>query len=60
MNPHLVTRSIVVDGDRAAAQLHETITVDGGVRDFEIAVFFDIAGGVITRAKVYREGSADL
>ena len=60
MNPHLDVLCIVADGDRAAAQLHESITVDGDVREFDIAVFFDLAEGLIVRAKVYREGSADL
>lgn len=60
MNPSLRVRSIVSDGDRAAAQLHESITVEGEVREFDIAVFFELADGLITRAKVYREGSADL
>ena len=36
------------------------MTVDGQRREFTIAVFFEIADGLIRRAKVYREGTADL
>jgi ketosteroid isomerase-like protein len=60
MNPHLEVRSIVAADDRAAAQLLESITVDGVVREFEIAVFFTLAEELIVHAKVYREGSAQL
>jgi ketosteroid isomerase-like protein len=58
--PALRPVSVLVEGDRAAAQIVESMTVDGQRRDFGIAVFFDVADGLITRAKVYREGSADL
>jgi hypothetical protein len=60
LEPHLELLAIVVEGNRVAAQLHESMTVDGERRDFDIAVFFDVTDGVIARAKVYREGSADL
>ena len=60
MQPRLELRTLIVDGTRAAAQLHESLTVDGALREFEIAVFFEIEDGLISRAKVYREGSADL
>jgi uncharacterized protein (TIGR02246 family) len=60
LRPVLRATSIVVDGDRAAAQLHESMTVDGEPREFAIAVFFEVRDGLITRGKAYREGSADL
>jgi hypothetical protein len=60
LEPHLDPISIVADGNRVAAQLHESMTVDGERREFDIAVFFDVSDGLITRAKIYREGSADL
>jgi hypothetical protein len=60
MRPRLEVRSLLVDDTRAAAQLHETLTVDGAVREFEISVFFEVEDGLIRRAKVYRAGSADL
>jgi ketosteroid isomerase-like protein len=58
--PQLTALSVVADGDRAAAQLREAMTLDGQRREFMIAVFFDLADGLIRRAKVYREGSADV
>jgi ketosteroid isomerase-like protein len=58
--PQLEPLSVLVDGDRAALQLRETITRDGARCEFVIAVFLDFAAGLIARAKVYREGSADL
>jgi ketosteroid isomerase-like protein len=60
LNPRLDPIWIVADGDRAAAQLHELLIVDGQRREFDIAVFFELADGLIRRAKVYREGSAEL
>lgn len=60
MAPSLTALSIVVEGDRAAAQLREVLTDDGQRREFTIAVFFDVTDGLIARAKVYREGTADL
>jgi ketosteroid isomerase-like protein len=60
LRPALRAISIIVEGDRAAAQLHESMTVDGELREFNIAVFFELHDGLITRGKVYREGSADL
>jgi uncharacterized protein len=58
--PHLSFVSVVVEGERAAAQLHEAMTVAGQRREFMIAVFFELADGLIRRAKVYREGTADV
>jgi uncharacterized protein len=58
--PHLDVLTLVCADRGAAAQLHERLTVDGEAREFDIAVFFELDGGLITRAKVYREGSADL
>jgi hypothetical protein len=58
--PALTVLSMVADGHRVAVQLHESMTVDGLPREFDIAVFFEVADGLIQQAKVYREGSADL
>ncbi len=60
MAPHLEPLTVLVDADHAAAQLRESITVDGAPRAFHIAVFLEFADGLIRRAKVYREGSADI
>jgi uncharacterized protein len=60
LQPHLDVHAVLVDGGRAAVQAREAITIDGERQQFQIAVFFEFADGLITRAKVYREGSADL
>lgn len=60
LDPHLDVREILADGDQVAAQLVETITVNGTPTTFPIAVFFEVRDGKIARGKVYREGSADL
>lgn len=58
--PTLEVRALVVEGDRAAVELVERLTVEGAPREFWIAVFLTFDRGLIRRAKVYREGSADL
>lgn len=59
-DPRLDVLSLVTEGQRAAAQLHESLVVDGQRRDFDIAVFFELDGARIRLGKVYREGSAEL
>jgi hypothetical protein len=58
--PSLLLRSLLIDGKTAAAELREDLTVDGVAQAFAIAVFFEIEAGLIERATVYREGSADI
>lgn len=58
--PNLVLRSLVASDNLVAAELLETITIDGARTRFGIAGFFTIRNGRIATAKVYREGSADL
>jgi ketosteroid isomerase-like protein len=60
LEPELTLISLIVEDDRAAAQLRESMVVDGQGREFGIAVFFELAGGQIRQGKVYREGSAEL
>lgn len=60
MSPSLTIMDLVTSGSAAAAQLQETLTVDGVERSFPIAVFLRFDGDRISHAKVYREGSADL
>ena len=60
MRPRLEVVALVVDGDTVAAELRESLTVDGATREFAIAAFFRIENGLITRAKIYREGNATL
>jgi ketosteroid isomerase-like protein len=60
LSPELTVLGLVVDGNCAAAQLHESLVIEGERQEFDIAVFFELDEGRIRRAKVYREGSADL
>jgi len=60
MQPSLTVEHLLVQGNRAGAQMSEALTVVGEQRCFAIAVFFHIRGGRIRQAKVYREGSADI
>jgi hypothetical protein len=58
--PSLTTLTIIAVGNTVAAELHERITVDGVEQAFDIAAFFVVTDGLIRRAKVYREGTADV
>ena len=60
LGPALELRTLIAAEDMAAAELVEQLTVGGELRRFTIAVFFRFAGGLITHATVYREGSADI
>ncbi len=60
LDPRLDVLRVVTDDATAAAELRETLTVDGAVRSFDIAAFLVIRDGLIVRGKVYREGRADL
>jgi hypothetical protein len=60
LDPSLTALSIVAEDRIVAAELHERITIDGELRQFSIAAFFEVTGGLIHRAKVYREGIADI
>jgi hypothetical protein len=50
----------LVDGDTAACELLETITLAGATHEFPVAAFYTVRGGVLVRVKVYREGTADF
>jgi len=60
LDPALEIVSLVSDGTVVAAELGEVLTIGGVQRSFAIAAFFIVGDGVIHRAKIYREGSADL
>lgn len=53
----LAVRTLVSDGRIVAAELTETFD---GTRAVPIAGFYELAGGRIARARIYREGSADV
>jgi hypothetical protein len=60
MRPSLAVRSLVVEGETAAATLHEVLVVNDETLEFDIAVFFTVRGDVIRTVKVFREGSPDI
>jgi hypothetical protein len=58
--PTLAIRDLLAEGDRAACQMTETLTVAGEESTFFIAGFYQLRGGRIASAKIYREGSAEI
>jgi hypothetical protein len=58
--PTLVIQNLLAEGDRAACQMTEMLTVARAERTFFIAAFYQLRGGRIASAKVYREGSAEI
>ncbi len=60
MSPSLRVLRLVTGTSVAAAELQESLTVDGEVQTFAIACFFDLDGPSIVRVKVFREGTADV
>ena len=59
-DPSLTVDTFVSDDHQVAAELIEELTVDGTRQRFAIAAFFAVREGRITRARIYREGRADL
>jgi len=60
LDPELTVRTLVTQGDRAAAELREDLGVGEQRQSMSIAVFFETDAGLIRSVKVYREGRADL
>ena len=59
--PRLTIRSLLIDQDKAACEMVEHMTVGSDTRQDFIAGFYRVdADGVITTAKIYRQGSADV
>ena len=58
--PTLTVHNLVVEGDRAACELVETVTFEGDEQVFSIAGFYRVRDGRIAAAKIYREGSAEI
>jgi len=57
---HLTVQQLVADGDgdRVAVELREHV-VEDGIETYDcIAAFYEVDGGLLRSAKVYREGSA--
>jgi limonene-1,2-epoxide hydrolase len=57
--PSLEILEVVAEADRAACEMLERYRHNGVDHVDAIAVFFRFSGELITRVKVYREGSAD-
>lgn len=57
--PTLEIRALVADGSAVAAELIERFTHDGTEKVAAIAGFYRFRDGLIARATIYREGSAD-
>jgi hypothetical protein len=58
--PTLVILDLLAEGDRVACQMTETLTASGQEQTFFIAGFYELRGGQIAAAKIYREGSAEI
>lgn len=56
LDASLTVRTLLADGRIAAAELTEAF---GRARAVPIAGFYELAGGRISRVRIYREGSAD-
>jgi hypothetical protein len=57
--PVLEIKSVLVAGQRAAVEMTERYFHEGRTHEVAIAVFFSFDRGLISRVKVFREGSAD-
>ena len=60
LSPQLYLRNLLVHGDLVACELREDYSVEDVERTDHIAGFYRVEEGLITEAKIYREGSADI
>jgi ketosteroid isomerase-like protein len=60
MAPCLEVTRLVVEGDTAAMECTERLTIDGREFEFPIGVFLTVRDGRLLRVKVDREGTVDL
>jgi hypothetical protein len=60
LSPRLYLQNLLVQGDLVACELREDYSTEGVKRADHIAGFYRVEAGLITAAKVYREGSADI
>jgi len=58
--PRLRIRGLIARGDRVAAELTETLNVDGRTAEVPITAWYRVRDGRIAEAHVYREGSAEI
>jgi limonene-1,2-epoxide hydrolase len=59
LRPRLEILTIIAEGERVACELREVYTADGQEREAWIAGIYVVGPDGISRAKIYREGSAD-
>ena len=59
LRPHLTLIRIIDGGHAVAVEMIETWTHDGEEKTAALISVFDLVAGRISRAKIYREGSAD-
>ena len=57
--PVLEIKSVLADGERAAVEMTERYSHEGQPHEVPIAVFYSFTRELISRVKVFREGSAD-
>ena len=60
LQPNLALVRLIADGVEAAAECVERLTIDGAPAEFPIGVFFSVRDGLLSRVRVFREGSADV
>ena len=60
LSPPLAVRSLVARGDVVAAELTETLVVDGHSQVLPVSGWYRVRDGRIAAATIYREGSAEL
>jgi ketosteroid isomerase-like protein len=60
LRPHLALENLITADGRAACQMTETLLSQKTQRSYSIAAFFRLNNGLITSAKIYREGSAEV
>jgi uncharacterized protein len=60
LSPQLHLQSVLAQGGLVACELREDFSVGGLERSDRIAGFYRVEAGVITAAKIYREGSANV
>jgi len=58
--PQLHLQTVRAEGDLVACELREDYSAAGVERSDHIAGFYRVEAGLITAAKIYREGSADI
>lgn len=59
LTPQLTLRRAIVGGNAVAIEMTEAWTHDSTAKSAELIAVFDLDAGKITRARIYREGTAD-